>query len=399
MPEQRRAGRRVAGILVCAVIVTVTVAGVKLAYFGAPVPAARSSDPGTVAINENSPLAALSTALRNNDPRALAWIHQRMMPRPNTPLQAVGATESAECIDTLAALRASFPGLGAPGRVMAVTAACRIFDRFAVEPATGRWADALKPLHDLLSASLGDIDPAPRYAALIEISRFWVWIPGRSITPAEEQTLAEWKGGLYGPVLRCLASRDVRTRMAAVGCLGALPIDNAAIAGVAYVDDPNSDVRKQTLSSFSRRNMLLTDEMLLKRLHDQDAAVREMAGLILTTRGLSQELVGLGGLMYSPRPEQRVSVIPLLKDRTDIDPVTWLIQLSRDSVESVRISAIEALARYKSPTVQKRLAEMARSDGSEAVRQAARKVIPTDEETTASLPPLPGSSSLNPKAN
>jgi len=399
MPERRRAGRRAAGILVGAVIVTAAVAGVKLAYFGAGLPGSRPTGPGTVAINENSALPALNEALRKNDVRALAFIQQRVMPRPDAPRQALGETESAECIETLGALRASFPGIDAPGRVIAMTAACRIFDKFAVEPATGRWAEALKPLHDLLSASLSDVDPAPRYAALVEISRLWVWIPGRSITPAEEQTLAEWKGGLYGPVLRCLASRDERTRMAAVGCLGTLPIDNAALAGVAYVDDPSSDVRKQTLSSFAARNLLLTDEMLLKRLHDQDATIREMAGLILTTRGLSHELVGLGGLMYSPKPEQRVSVIPLLKDRTDIDPVTWLIQLSRDPVESVRISAIEALAQYKSPTVQKRLAEMARSDGSEAVRQAARKVVPSDEETTASLPPLPSSSSLNPKAN
>ena len=37
---------------------------------------------------------------------------------------------------------------------------------------------------------------------------------------------------------------------------------------------------------------------------------------------------------------------------------------------------------------------------SPAVREAASKVVPsTDGETTAALPPLPGSSSLNPKAN
>jgi HEAT repeats len=399
MPERRRAGRRVAGFLVGAVIVTAAVAGVKLVYFGAGVTATPPKGSGAVAINENSPLSALNEALRNNDLRALAFIQQRFMPKPDDPRKALSETESAECIDTLGTLRASFPGLDAPGRVMALSSACRIFDKFAIEPATGRWADALKPLHDVLSASLADADAAPRYAGLVEISRFWVWIPGRSITPAEEQTLAEWKGGLYGPVLRCLASREAQTRMAAVGCLGALPIDSAAIAAVAYVDDPSSDVRKQTLSSFAGRNLLLTDDMLLKRLHDQDAMIREIAGLILKTRGLSQELVGLGGLMYSPKPEQRMSVIPLLKDRTDVDPVTWLIQLSRDPVESVRISAIEALALHKSPTAQKRLAEMARSDGSEAVRQAARKIVPTDEETTASLPPLPGSSSLNPKAN
>jgi hypothetical protein len=66
----------------------------------------------------------------------------------------------------------------------------------------------------------------------------------------------------------------------------------------------------------------------------------------------------------------------------------------------VRISSIEALAKHKTPLAQRRLAEMARTDGSEAVRQAAAKIVPSmDDEKTAALPPLPGSSSLNPKAN
>ena len=103
--------------------------------------------------------------------------------------------------------------------------------------------------------------------------------------------------------------------------------------------------------------------------------------------------------MYSDKAEQRLSVIPLLKNRTDLDPVVWLLQLSRDPVESVRLSAVEALATHKTPAVQRRLSEMARSDRSQAVRRAAGKFAPPIEETTASLPPLPGSSSLSPKAN
>ena len=131
-------------------------------------------------------------------------------------------------------------------------------------------SNALKPIHDLLTASLCDAEPLPRYTALVEVGRLWVWIPGRSLTPFEEQTLGEWKGAIHVPVVRCLAARDPETRMAAVACLGALPIDSAAVSAVAYVDDPIADVRKQTLSSFSQRNLLLTDEMLFKRLHDDD---------------------------------------------------------------------------------------------------------------------------------
>ena len=141
--------------------------------------------------------------------------------------------------------------------------------------------------------------------------------------------------------------------------------------------------------------------MLLKRLHDSDSSIRETAGIVLKARGLNQELISLGGLMVSPKPQQRASVISLIKDRTDIDAVVWLLQLSHDTDETVRIQAAQALAAQKSQTisVKRRLAEMARSDTSEQVRQTASKFVPTVEETTAALPPLPGSSILNPKAN
>ena len=178
-----------------------------------------------------------------------------------------------------------------------------------------------------------------------------------------------------------------------------MPIDNAAAPAIAYVENKSSDVRKQTLISFARRNLLLTDDMLLNRLHDEDSSVRETASIILKTRGLSQEQISLGGLIFSPKPQQRISVIPFLKDRTDLDPVVWLIQLSRDSEEMVRISAVEALAAHKTPSVRKRLAEMARSDQSAFVRQTASRHVASAQEKTASLPPLPGSPNLNPKAN
>ncbi len=397
MPGRQRAGRVIVGFLAVAVLVAGTAMAIKHFAWNA----GRSGGGATTsaAVNENSPLADLNAALANCDARALAIVEAHATPKPQTPRTAYTDGEAEEWIKSLTTLRATYRKLTALDRVSAVTAACRIFDRFAVEPASGRWVEALKPLHDLLSASLSDTALRPRYAALQEISRFWIWIPARSLTDFEEQTLAEWKGGLFIPVVHCLASGDVPTRIATVTCLGALPVDNAAVAAVAYIDDPVADVRRQTISSFAQRGLILTDDMLLKHLHDEDAVVRDMANLVLKTRGLTQELIGLGGLMYSPRADQRVSVITLLKGRTDIDVVTWLIRLSKDPVETVRISALAALAQHNTPDVQRRLAEMARSDASEAVRKAARKLVAASDETTAALPPLPGSANLNPKAN
>jgi HEAT repeats len=399
MPEPRRAGRKVAGIFAGAAVIAALGLGVRFAFLRSGPAGSGATRTGSTVVNEQSQLGDLIEGLRTGNPQTLALIYKRAMPAANAPRQALSEKDAADWIDALSALRTGFPRFNPPGRATVVSSACLILDKFAVEPAPAQWSLALTPVHDMIIASLADSEEMPRYAGLVEAGRLWVWMPGRSLTPFEEQTLGEWKAAIHKPVVRCLGARDAQTRLAAVACLGKLPIDDAAAPGVRYVDDPIPAVRKQAVSSYSQRSALLTHELLFGRLHDSDPLIREMATLILKTRGLTQEQIGLGGLIYSPKPDQRVSVIPLLKDRTDIDPVIWLIQLSHDSEEMVRLTAIEALAKHKSPSVQRRLAEMARSDGSEAVRRAASKLVPSDQETTASLPPLPGSSSLNPKAN
>ena len=330
----------------------------------------------------------------------LAFIQQRATLQPDAPRLPLRDEDAAAWVDTLSSLRAGFPRLAAPGRATAVNVACRILDKFAVEPAPAIWSESLEADSRLLTASLCDAEPLPRYTALVEVSRLWVWIPGRSLTPFEEQTLGEWKGAIHVPVVRCLAAPDPETRIAAVACLGALPIDSAAASAVAYVDDPIADVRKQTLSSFSQRNLLLTDDLLLKRLHDDDAQ---------PPRDGEPDL-----------EDQRIVAGTDQSGRLDLQPATRAARLGDSSLEEPnrprsRHLADPAFARsrrdgsdeldrgigeHKEPSVQRRLAEMARSDGSPAIRQAASKVVPpADGETTAALPPLPGSSSLNPKAN
>jgi HEAT repeat protein len=299
-------------------------------------------------------------------------------------------------------LRTGFFKYSPQARATTAAVACNILDKFRLEPAPATWIEALKPVHDILTACLADSDGNVRFIALGETSRFWVWMPGRSLTPAEEDALGLWKEGLHKPVVRCLASKDIRTRIGAISCLGYLPIDSFAAPAVPYLEDNDStDVRRQTLVSFAQRPALLPEDMLLRRLHDPDQSIRETASLVLKTRGLNQELISLGGLLVSPKAEQRASVITLIKNRTDIDPIVWLLQLSHDSDENVRIQAALALSAQKSQPIalRRRLAEMASSDSSVQVRQAASKLIPSAAETTASLPPLPGSSILNPKAN
>jgi HEAT repeat protein len=201
-------------------------------------------------------------------------------------------------------------------------------------------------------------------------------------------------------VVRHLHDAEPEARIAAVTCLGELPIDTLAAPAVSCLDDPRSPaVRKQVLISFARRPALLSEDMVLGHVFDDaDKALPEVAKFVLKTRGLNDEQIVLGSKIYDSRPEVRASVIGLLKNRTDIDPVIWLLRLSHDANETVRLGAIDALAARMSPEVAQRLLEMATTDQSAAVRASAGRFRP-ESEKTAALPPLPGSPSLNPKAN
>ena len=82
MPERRRAGRRVAGILAVAVVVTAAVLVVKYGGRFAGRPGIRDGQRRSVAIHCNSTLAELNKALANNDLRALPIIQERATPKP-----------------------------------------------------------------------------------------------------------------------------------------------------------------------------------------------------------------------------------------------------------------------------------------------------------------------------
>lgn len=396
MPERRRAGRWIAGIVVCAALAAVVV-GFRHGF-----PGARKNGAGVAGapVDENSTLEELAAAAQASDPRALVALERRVPQTNDVSRTAYADEEVGAWLHLLEGLRSGFLGYKPAGRAIAMGLACRIFDRFSVEPAPPRWAEALPKLHDLLTAGMTDAEPALRVETLEQVGKLWVWLPGRSMTPIEEDSLVRWKEQLYQPAVRCLGHRDTSTLVAAIHCLAALPIDDAAAPAMAYLDNSSVEVRKQTILAFARRNTLLTDDLLLNRLHDIESAVRKAATKVLTSRGLSDEQIGLGALIFSPNPQERLKVIPLLKDRTDIDPSLWLIQLSHDPEEMVRIGAVEAMGKMTSKAVSRRLTEMARSDASEAVRRAAGKLAPAAApQRTAALPPLPGSPSLNPKAN
>jgi hypothetical protein len=386
----------IAGVLGVAAVAGLVVAGIKLGRGPA------GTRPGAVAFDARTPLPVLVPALRDSDARALTALYQRISEKPDARPPALSDEEAPAWLDALAALRAGYVRFGGYGRSTVLNITAKVMYRFSIEEAPAAWSKVLTPARDLFASGLADPDPSVRVAALTELGRLWSWVPGRTPMKSEEDALAEWKGALYRDVEHCLADRLPKVRTAAVACLGLVPIDELAAAAIPYLQDMSkdaADVRRQVLISFAARRGLLTEDALLKCHYDPDPTIPELADTILKTRGLNAEQISLGQMIFHPKAELRASVIPLLRDRTDIDPVVWLLQLSHDSDPTVRAGAVGALASRLSPEVRRRLGEMATSDQSEAVREAAGKIVPPKTEKTAALPPLPGSPSLNPKAN
>ncbi|HWE34934.1 MAG TPA: hypothetical protein VG406_00060 [Isosphaeraceae bacterium] len=397
MPE--RGGKRtwVVGAL------TVAAIGGAMAYYkGRPGPFASSSKAKAEApspYNGSTPMATLVAAIKAGDARALAEVFERTT-GPDAPAPgAVDEAEAPEAIALLGALRDGRPRFGDVGQATAMAVAGRVFDRLAIDPAPAAWSEALPPTQDLLMAGLGHRDGVVRAATLEVVGRLWNWIPGRTMFRVEERAVGVWKESLYQPVLRALAAPDPTTRAAAVACLAALPIDDAAAPAVAYVADKTSaEVRKRALLGFARRASILPDDMILPRLHDADKLVALVAETVLKGRGLTPDQIALGRLVFHPDALERGSVIPKLAGRTDIDPVLWLLHLSRDPVADVRARAASALAHQDAPEARARLEALAASDRSPLVQDVARRLL-RDADATVSLPPLPGSANLNPRAN
>lgn len=344
-------------------------------------------------------LAKLALGIRQSDASSLATLWDQLNETPKGPKMGLTDEEGAQWIAVLAGLRAGYLKYDKPmGRAAIVASAGKILEKFSVDPAPPCWTAAINPVRDLMIGGLNDPDGEVRATTLGEVAKLWSWAPARTPLPVEERTLAEWKDSFHEPVRRRLGDAEVKVRVGAIGCLGMNPIDSLAAPAVAYIDDSRSgDVRQQVLVAFGKRVNLLSDDAILKRLHDEEPGIPQLAEMILKARGLTREQIFLGKLITNPHPEMRASVIPMLKERADIDPVVWLAMLSRDADESVRAQAVQSLGEHDTPEARERLKEIAAGDVSASIRESASRIH--TKLTTAALPPLPGSTRLNPKAN
>ena len=343
-------------------------------------------------------VAALARRVAEGDNEAVSKLRDRLARARPEGTPRLSPEEGFELVGAVVDLRRGYGRASASGKVAMMESAGKILDLFGAEPAPAEWSEALAPSHDMFTSAMADAALDVRVAALAQVGRLWSFAPDRSLTPAEENALAAWKAGLYAQARRLLADPTPKGRAAAVMCLAALPLDDKAAPAVNLTKDDDWQVRLQVLAGFSGRPDVLTNEEILPLLHDSQDELAELAGTVLKARGLTRDQIGLAKMLVHPKPGVRTSAIPLLLQRDDIDPTVWLLFLSRDKDETVRLQAISAMTGRPTPETRRRLEEMAGHDPSAPVREAARKLLPASE-ATVSLPPLPGSPSLNPRAN
>jgi HEAT repeat protein len=398
---QRHAARRWVWAL-AAVVLLAGVGTVGIVMSRAKKTPVKAVQQANSSITERSSLASIARAVADGDGMALAVLQQRIN-TPGATRVAIAPEESPEWIRAAQSLVQGYSHFAPYGRTTAALAALRIMERYSAEPAPTDWSDCLQPVYQVVTAALADADPSVRTRAVQELARFWKWAPGRELTTTGEvDYIADWKESVYTQVVRALADKDGSVRARAVAALSALPLDAKAAPAAALINDENFEVRLYVLAGFANRRDLLDEESIVRLLYDTNPAVAMQAENVLKTRGLTSDQIGLCKMVVHPLARMRTSVIPLLQARTDIDPTIWLVFLSRDRDEAVQLEAVKALAQMTDDTARERLTELARDTKASAdVRRTAQQSLDRAAEAgaTVALPPLPGSPSLNPRAN
>jgi HEAT repeat protein len=349
----------------------------------------------TLAQLENASLNSLADLIREIQPAALATAYQRSMAmpaQPEVPPPAPTTSEIGSWKRVLKATSESYSKYQPEARKVALQMAGRMLNLTARENVAANWSDVLDPMREIFAKGCEDKDYQLRATAIDQIALVWDWVPGREMFTVERNTLAAWKGGMLGLVQPHLKDSEIPSRLAAMRTLAALPIDQAAAPGLDLLNDKEPFVRSEVIRYYGMRSSLLSDEKLLGLLHDPEQLVKAMAETALQSRGLSKSQISLGKAIISPDPKIRETVISQLDESMDIDPAVWLARLVEDKNESVRLKAVEAIAKRKMTSdLKRRLQVISESDASDAVRKSAERVLQSNSTAMSQLelPPLP----------
>jgi hypothetical protein len=115
-------------------------------------------------------------------------------------------------------------------------------------------------------------------------------------------------------------------------------------------------------------------DVLMRWLHSADATVAARAEAVLRRQGFTDVQVELARRLFDADTAVRIELARTLPRLTSIDPVPWLLWLSRDPDAEVRLAAISLMATTGDPALHARIRQMAREDSDAAVQRVARRL-------------------------
>jgi HEAT repeat protein len=120
---------------------------------------------------------------------------------------------------------------------------------------------------------------------------------------------------------------------------------------------------------------------VMKQLRSADQRIATAAEVELTQRGFSGAHLELARRLFHPDPTVRKRIGRAALETPGINPVPWLVELSRDDDPEVRLTAVTLMATTGEPTLISNIEEIARRDPSERVRRQAQRIAEHRRQT------------------
>jgi HEAT repeat protein len=152
------------------------------------------------------------------------------------------------------------------------------------------------------------------------------------------------------------------------------PDVDALDAIVPLLKDPEAEVRRAAVLALAPvrdgATAVVSDEELLRCLHDADPEVRRLCEMGLRSRGRSPRDIYLGRRYTAPDPAERQKLLLDLADEDHLDVTVWLERLTNDPDPAVRAGAARVAVERRAD-LRDRLEQMSRSDPDGTVRRIA----------------------------
>ena len=176
-----------------------------------------------------------------------------------------------------------------------------------------------------------------------------------------------------GMIATAAKSESVNLRVQAVATALRPGVD-ALEAIVPLLTDPEAEVRRAAVLALGLVRdgavAVVSDEDLLRCLHDSDPEVVRLCEMGLRSRGRTPREIRLGRRYTAPDPAERQKLLLDLADEDRLDVTVWLERLTSDPDPAVRAGAARVAVERRAD-LRDRLEQMSRSDPDGTVRRIA----------------------------